>query len=99
MGIYIEHGVEYRVVLKDGSFIKIATTRDTDERLTQSQYFNDNKKTWFNNHTSFAKLLAHTADLELYNNEHTNLQKEIEQHGDDVDHHGWYEVNYTSTTH
>lgn len=44
MGMYANHGVEYRIVLKNGLWIVVARMQDTDERLHQSRFFADARK-------------------------------------------------------
>jgi hypothetical protein len=104
MGVYADHGVEYHVVCRDGRRIVVASTRDTNVRLTQSAYYNARKDTWLSVDTMYGKgsymnkIIDPYFDVDLTYQELLSLDMIIQQHHDIVLEHGWYEVNTVTSS-
>lgn len=103
MGIYPDHGIEYRVKLNNGKFITIISQKELDKRLFESEYYKIREKLWFNNtifaHEFVYKIQNHDlADIEL-SKEETSRIYNILSIIDNIKDYGWYEVNRIYYTH
>ena len=95
MGIYIDHGVVY-IIGKD----VIINTKETDDRLEQSNYFKSRRDTWFkptNNYNLPIKIIDPSFDVQLTNEEYVKIQDLLKQDKDEIEH-GWYEIYSMSST-
>ena len=99
MGIYPDHGVEYIVFLKSETLqvekLIIASTKDTDDRLVQSEYYKKRKDEWFTTfHGLYDKCepINDYIDIELTETEKELLNKVINRNPGEIQKHGWYDV-------
>jgi hypothetical protein len=99
MGIYAAHGVEYHIVLLDGTHKVVLSQDMTDDRLIQSKYFRERKDVWFNDvyKKEWCVLLGHEV-ISMTREEVGLLQQELAKYKGIVDNHGWYNVNAMSST-
>lgn len=93
MGLYQDHGVEYRAVLKNGKVLAIVPSRNADERLSQSSFYKKREAEW----VKFQPILSSATpitdddfDVKLSPEEEEHLAKVLNVH--DVQSHGWYDV-------
>ena len=103
MGMYADHGVEYWVVLKNGERIRIASTKDTDERLLQSRFYADRKDTWLSGDTLYGRgcfmdRITCDIDMVLTDQEKIKLDSLLQAHPHEIVDHGWFDVNSISST-
>lgn len=96
MGIYPDHGLEYRVALKDNKYYVIASSKEIDDRLSKSLFYKKRMDTWFAVGNSFSRILSDEdvadLDFDLTEDEKNKLQKFLTENGDKVESHGWYDV-------
>jgi hypothetical protein len=82
--------------------VSIICQDTTDDRLIKTQYYKDNKPTWFHNaRVSYTKLPPEL----ITDFEETDKEKELIEYINNLDilkssivDHGWYDVNHVSTT-
>jgi hypothetical protein len=101
MGIYFDHGVVYNVVLESGKTITVVSTKQADERLLRSDFYQKQKEKWFDCYTSYPprKLpQIDAAEFALSKDETSKLQSVLSVHEGYVREHGWFEVNLMSDT-
>jgi hypothetical protein len=96
MGIYFDRGIEYRVVDKDGNHHILIDSEAAKERLLCSDYFRNNRKTWFDAREEYLRFLPELR-MELYLHELIKL-KELYDKKKEIDHCGWYEFNRMCVT-
>jgi hypothetical protein len=89
-------GLEYRVYNSDNSFITIANSKDTYDRLINSDFYKFRKDIWNdNNNNNFVKFLDGNIDILLNELELYNLYRILQIEYDDIDMYGWFIVNYS----
>jgi hypothetical protein len=103
MGIYSDHGIEYRIKLKNNKQILVANTKSTDDRLIKSNFYKKREMKWLSNcSNNFVRILPASdlieLDFDLTNNEKIELTKLLNENIDKVESHGWYDVCYVSDT-
>jgi hypothetical protein len=102
MGFFFNHGIEYIIVLQDGTEYILVSTDDSDDRLVASQYYEKRKDMWFDRDTILnefkKKVDAEDFDIPLTSRE-TELLSTFIRENQNVKNHGWYEVNYGTWTH
>lgn len=100
MGMYANHGVEYRVELPCGRSIVVVNRRDSDARLLDSSFYAKRSATWFDPtviyRRNFAIPIEDAEDLRLTPEETLRLRTMLEASGSER--HGWYEVNTIEST-
>jgi hypothetical protein len=102
MGMYANHGVEYRVILRDGKIIVIASTKATDERLERSVFYLSQKDEWMSADTMYGngafskRIMDPHFDVQLTETERAELDNILVGHGESVKDHGWFDVNTIS---
>jgi hypothetical protein len=94
MGIYYDHGLEYRFIA-NGKIMIICSSKDADERLLKSTYFAKRKNEWFSNSRieellKTPELCQEVPDIELNCKEKERLRIMTEDFS--YGHHGWYEI-------
>ena len=89
MGLYPDHSVEYRIILKDKTSRCI--THNIDSRLVESLYYKkrDSLGDW---QTRCFLITDPDFDIELTAVEKRTLSESLEYFGDRVQSHGWYDV-------
>lgn len=99
MGIYYNHGVEYRVFLKNGQILIVVPTNESDGLLILSEYYKKREEEWLIHREPFCKPVEDGFSLPLSEKHQKMLNKAFEQFPNDIAHHGWYEVNTVTQTH
>ena len=101
MGIYYDHGIEYHVnTIDSNGCIKnfvIVSTKDSDVRLLNSDYFKNNINTWFTKYSEY-KCKIHNDIIKLTPKEEEYLQYVLEKNSNSIIDHGFYEIITISTT-
>lgn len=101
MVVFRVRGIELHVVLKTGNHIVLLNQTATDDRLLQSRWFAEQRKTWFDNlyqKSDLSTLIDVEDVIELTSEEDQVLQTELNKHLDNVDNYGWYDVISFSST-
>ena len=99
MGIYFDHGIEYRIKFTNNSYHIIANTKATDDRLVQSQYYKDRKSEWFQVNSSQRQFISNELpDMHLSEEEKQKTDTIFQDRKDDIIEYGWYDVIYMSDT-
>ncbi len=98
MGIYYNHGVEYRVFFKNGQFLVVVPVKESDGPLILSEYYKKREEDWLLPREPFCKPVEKDFDIPLTEMHRKMIDKAIEQFGDNISHHGWFEVNTVSQT-
>jgi hypothetical protein len=97
MGVYFDHGVEYRIKFTNNSYHIIANTKATDERLVITQYYNDRKSEWFQINNSLCQFISkELPDMYLSEEEKSKLDNIFQDKKDDIIEYGWYDIIYMS---
>jgi hypothetical protein len=95
MGLFIDHGVEYKVLLADGRTVTVVKSRSSDERLSKSTYYNRRKHEWFkytqcDPDDTKTVVFARECDVELTQDERHKLEDTLRENT--ATDHGWVEV-------
>ena len=99
MGIYAAHGVEYHIVLHDGTHDVVLSQHETDDRLLQSDYFKEREETWFDDMYKRTWCLPISHDVIAMTPAETEmLQEKLAKFEGMVADHRWYDVNDMSDT-
>ena len=90
----LNHGLEYRVLVRDGQYIRVLHTSETAKRLAASEYYNERRESWFVDlHRGCEPIPdSEVVDIFMTDREKERLQLFIEMHGDNIVSHGWYDV-------
>lgn len=98
MGIYYDHGVEYRFIINNSVTI-ICPSRSADQRLVESNYYLSQKNNWFNMDiisSLLSKPKKCDPDIQLNEFEMARLKFLLNDYPDGE--HGWFEVaSYTTS--
>lgn len=98
--------------LKNNSiFLNIKRNKDTneryiiltnltcgDKRLTESNYYKDNRKIWIDDYKSYTKKITEDIDIKLNDKENNLLNKILNIMPEMIESYGWYNKNSISTT-
>jgi hypothetical protein len=97
MGIYTKYGLEYRMVLKDGSQEVVVHMEALDSRLLASKYY-QRRKSYYDQNGSKCSWCERAlgVDIELSEEELEKLYQRLSR--DDVVEHDWFDVCYLETT-
>lgn len=96
MGIYSNHGLEYRIQIDNNSTIILVNIKESDARLVISEWFLLRKEKWFSIFNAFEKVIENldNFDIKLNENEEEKLHKILNVYSESKVSHGWFEVNY-----
>jgi hypothetical protein len=89
----------YHVIFNDGRRIVVAPQKMTDDRLVQSKFFQTRKNTWLSCDVMYGqgsytnKIKDDDFDVQLTLAESAMLKEIIETNSDNIQDHGWYDVN------
>jgi hypothetical protein len=101
MGIYSNHGIEFRIKKFNGDYVTLIPMSQLDKRLINSQYYKKRKLIWFVPETYYNefcnKIKNDIVDVNLSEKE-TNMIYSVLANIDAVKEYGWYEVNYLYST-
>lgn len=101
MGLFVDRGVQYRLVLASGRVVVFLSTKDTDARLVESEYYKSNCATWFSDAYKRAEsaLYIPEAPIDMTELEACELRARLSSFAkDEVVQHGWYDVVSMSST-
>ncbi len=102
MGIFYDYSIEYLIKLKNGEYIKVVSSQESEDRLVNSNYYKKNQDSIFNAKKLYNLLLApklihiHDFDIFLTDKEKNKLGELLKLH--EYIEHGWYEVSSMTTT-
>lgn len=99
MGIYPDHGLEYHLVLRDERHIVVICSKETDDRLVESEYYKSRKGSWFQDLSTRCKLIEESVDIQLTDAEKAKLDMMMKSHGENIVSHGWHDVLSISYSH
>jgi hypothetical protein len=97
MGLFFRYGIEYHVVLRNGTIIKLVEMKNADARLLQSKYYQSRKQKYENEIKEWSEE-AINCDCELTTAELGILKKILNVHGSDVIKHGWVDIKEIIST-
>ena len=107
MGVYYDHGVEYRVIFGNRLWIAVVNTKASDTRLETSLWYASRRNDWWSNET-LARLVQPQQigdsdtdfDIRLTKTEQDLLISALEDASSKggIVTHGWFEVLYTSNS-
>ena len=100
MGIYFNHSVIYLIKFKDGFTIIIATSKDTDARLVESNFYKQDPEYWlkFIPNQFCKKIISLDFDVKLTEKEQANLNILLKKHESEIESHGLFDINSMSDT-
>jgi len=105
MGLYPEYGVEYAMIMNDGSIGVIYPVRNFDERLLKSNYYIEREKFYHKNHCKVWREKIdnnnnnnNNLDIEVTRDEKKHIDDILEKNKDKIKEHGFYDAGYVEST-
>ena len=103
MGLYPDRGLEYRVYRDDINFDIIIKLQELDNRLANSEYYKNNKNTWFDSelHYCFEGVNRKVEPTEIQDIIVTKAEQERIENAKkhkEYKEAGFYDVTYVSCT-
>lgn len=100
MGIYSNHGIEYRIQIDNNLPIILVTIKESDARLVVSDWFLQRKERWFSIYDTFENIIEmNNFDIKLTEKEKILLNKILNINSEAIVSHNWFDVNYISYSH
>lgn len=99
MGIYYNHGVEYRVFLINGTVVLVVPMKESDSQLISSNYYKKREEEWMLPREAFVKPVEEDFDITLSETHQKRLENALETFKGQISSHGWFEVNLVTNTH